>query len=62
MQKYCGCVFSEEESMIGREISKKMLAKGVSPTNKNVREVIETEKIDGLVVPGAIKKSFSREN
>lgn len=62
MQKYCGCVFSEEESGIGREISKKMLARGVSPTNANVRKVIEAEKIDGLVVPGAIKKSFSRED
>ena len=49
MQKYCGCVFSEEESMIGRKIGKQMQKKGVSPTNANVREVIERSKIDGLV-------------
>ena len=61
MQKYCGCVFTEEESMIGREIGRKMLTKGVSPTNANVRSIIEAEKIDGLVVPGALKKSLSRE-
>ena len=40
MQKYCGCVFSEEESMLGREISQKMKKKGLSPTNRNVRTVI----------------------
>lgn len=40
MQKYCGCVFSEEESMLGREISRKMKKKGLAPTNKNVRTVI----------------------
>jgi predicted adenine nucleotide alpha hydrolase (AANH) superfamily ATPase len=62
MQKYCGCVFSEEESGIGREIGRKMLAKGISPTNANVRKVIEAEKIDGLVVPSAIKQSFSRDS
>ena len=49
MQKYCGCVFSEEESMIGRKIGKQMQKKGVSPTNANVREVIERSKVDGLV-------------
>ena len=40
MQKYCGCVFSEEESMLGREIGRKMRKKGISPTNQNVRSVI----------------------
>jgi predicted adenine nucleotide alpha hydrolase (AANH) superfamily ATPase len=49
MQKYCGCVFSEEESMIGRKIGKQMQKKGISPTNANVREVIERSKVDGLV-------------
>ena len=49
MQKYCGCVFSEEESAIGRKIGKKMQKNGVSPTNANVREVIERSKVDGLV-------------
>ena len=53
MQKYCGCVFSEEESMIGRKIGKQMQKKGVSPTNANVREVIERSKVDGLVVGDA---------
>ena len=61
MQKYCGCVFSEEESGIGREIGRKMLAQGVSPTNANVRKIIEDKKVDGLVVPSVIKQSFSRE-
>lgn len=51
MQKYCGCVFSEEESMIGREIGKKMLKRGVSPTNANVRQVIEHSKVNGEVKP-----------
>ena len=44
MQKYCGCIFSEEESMIGREIAKTLKKQGISPTNQNVRKVIEEEK------------------
>lgn len=54
MQKYCGCIFSEEESMIGREIGKKLKKSGVSPTNANVRKVIEENKIDNLIKPGNI--------
>lgn len=44
MQKYCGCIFSEEESMLGREVAKQMKQKGISPTNQNVRKVIEKTK------------------
>ena len=46
MQKYCGCVFSEEESMLGREIAKPMKRANISPTNQNVRKVIERTKAD----------------
>ncbi|MBR5621057.1 epoxyqueuosine reductase QueH [Candidatus Saccharibacteria bacterium] len=46
MQKYCGCVFSEEESMLGREIAKPMKKANISPTNQNVRKVIERTKTD----------------
>ena len=57
MQKYCGCVFSEEESGIGREIGRDLKKQGISPTNANVREVIEQNKVDGLVIPDQIKAS-----
>lgn len=40
MQKYCGCVFSEEESGIGREVGRKLKKQGVSPTNQNVRKYL----------------------
>ena len=49
MQKYCGCVFSEEESGIGREIGRQLKRTGVSPTNANVRTVIEQSKEDNLL-------------
>ncbi len=58
MQKYCGCVFSEEESMIGRELGRKMLKNGISPTNVNVRKVIEEGKVDNLVSVSRLKKNF----
>lgn len=54
MQKYCGCVFSEEESMLGRQLAKKMQKHGLAPTNTNVRKFIEQSKRDGLVVPSKI--------
>ncbi len=41
MQKYCGCVFSEEESGLGREMSRKLKKEGVKPTNQNVRKIIK---------------------
>ena len=44
MQKYCGCVFSEEESMIGREMAKSLKKAGIKPTNQNVRREIEKRK------------------
>lgn len=40
MQKYCGCVFSEEESRIGREKSRELKRDGIKPTNENVRKKI----------------------
>ncbi len=40
MQKYCGCVFSEEESRIGREKSRELKRSGIKPTNENVRKII----------------------
>ena len=51
MQKYCGCVFSEEESGVGREIGRVLKKQGISPTNANVRKIIEQKKVNGLVVP-----------
>lgn len=59
MQKYCGCVFSEEESGIGREIGRKMKKQGISPTNANVRKLIESCKIDGAVKPGVVKAAVN---
>ena len=56
MQKYCGCVFSEEESFIGREIGRKMQKAGISPTNANVRKVIDENKTDGLVTIDRLKR------
>ena len=49
MQKYCGCVFSEEESGLGREMAKQLKKQGISPTNANVRKIIEERKIDGII-------------
>ncbi len=44
MQKYCGCVFSEEESMFGRKMAKSLKKAGIKPTNQNVRREIEKRK------------------
>ena len=41
MQKYCGCVFSEEESGLGREMNRKLKKEGIKPTNQNVRKIIK---------------------
>ncbi len=43
MQKYCGCVYSEEEGMIGRKMARKFKKAGVSPTNENVRKYLMGE-------------------
>lgn len=59
MQKYCGCVFSEEESMLGREIAKPMKKAGVSPTNQNVRKAIEHTKKDGELNAENLTKNIS---
>lgn len=54
MQKYCGCVYSEEESGLGREIAKKLKKQGISPTNANVRKIIEEKKVENLIIPGRL--------
>ena len=58
MQKYCGCVFSEEESFLGREVARKMQKAGISPTNANVRKVIEKSKVDNIVIPGKMPENI----
>ena len=55
MQKYCGCVFSEEESGLGREVGRKLKKQGISPTNANVRKLIEENKSgDGFISPSRL--------
>ena len=55
MQKYCGCVFSEEESGLGREVGRKLKKQGISPTNANVRRLIEENKTDdGFISPARL--------
>ena len=58
MQKYCGCVFSEEESFLGREVARKMQKAGISPTNANVRKVIEKSKVDNIVIPSKMAENI----
>ncbi|MBP5656392.1 epoxyqueuosine reductase QueH [Candidatus Saccharibacteria bacterium] len=58
MQKYCGCVFSEEESGIGREIGRTLKKQGISPTNANVRKIIENNKDNGLVRPDRLAQNI----
>jgi len=55
MQKYCGCVYSEEESGLGREIAKQLKKQGISPTNANVRKIIEERKENGIIYPEKLK-------
>ncbi|MBR0467801.1 epoxyqueuosine reductase QueH [Candidatus Saccharibacteria bacterium] len=40
MQKYCGCVYSEEEGMIGRKMGRKLKKAGIAPTNENIRKYV----------------------
>ena len=65
MQKYCGCVFSEEESGVGRELNRKLKKIGISPTNANVRKVIEKSKTGNILIPtqldAAIAKAFPEQ-
>ena len=49
MQKYCGCVYSEEESFVGRKFARKMRKQGISPTNANARKIIEDNKQGGIL-------------
>ena len=64
MQKCCGCVFSEEESGVGRELNRKLKKIGISPTNANVRKVIEESKTGNILIPtqldAAIAKAFPK--
>lgn len=48
MQKYCGCVFSEEEAMVGRELSRKLKKANIKPTNANVRRIIAENQKRGI--------------
>ncbi|MBR1802036.1 epoxyqueuosine reductase QueH [Candidatus Saccharibacteria bacterium] len=41
MQKYCGCVYSEEESTFARQNKKLFKEKGLKPTNENARRLLE---------------------
>lgn len=61
MQKYCGCVFSEEESGIGREIGRKLRKQGISPTNANVRKYIEMNKVENIVIPSRMAETIRQE-
>jgi predicted adenine nucleotide alpha hydrolase (AANH) superfamily ATPase len=41
MQKYCGCVYSEEESTFARTNKKLFKNRDLKPTNENARKLIE---------------------
>ena len=41
MQKYCGCVYSEEESTFARNNKKLFKDRDLKPTNENARKLIE---------------------
>ena len=56
MQKYCGCIYSEEESGIGREIAKPLKKQGISPTNANVRQIIEANKDENIINPSELAR------
>lgn len=56
MQKYCGCIYSEEESGIGREIAKTLKKQGISPTNANVRQIIEANKDENIINPSELAR------
>ena len=58
MQKYCGCVYSEEESGLGREIAKQLKKQGISPTNANVRKIIEERKEGNIINPSKLKEQL----
>lgn len=60
MQKYCGCVFSEEESGLGREVAREMKKSGISPTNQNVRKIIEETKRAGEVNKANLRTRIKR--
>ena len=57
--------FSEEESGVGRELNRKLKKIGISPTNANVRKVIEESKTGNILIPtqldAAIAKAFPEQ-
>lgn len=44
MQKYCGCIYSEEESTFARKNKKLLKELNLKPTNENARKLIEKSK------------------
>ena len=42
MQKYCGCVYSEEESTFARQNKKLFKEKNLKPTNENARKLMSS--------------------
>ena len=44
MQKYCGCIFSEEESAVSKMVKKDLKKKGIKPTDEVARKLIDKEK------------------
>ena len=44
MQKYCGCIYSEEESTFARQNKKLFKSKDLKPTNENARRLIEASQ------------------
>lgn len=44
MQKYCGCIYSEEESYFARTHKKLFKEKNLPPTNENARQLIEASQ------------------
>lgn len=59
MQKYCGCVYSEEEAFIGRELKKELKKRNISPTNENVRQIIEENKVKKMVHPEGFEPTIA---
>ena len=63
MQKYCGCVYSEEEAYVGREIAKELKRQGQTPTDVNIRKVIEKAKLNnGFLDTAKLKEAIAKVN
>lgn len=44
MQKYCGCIFSQEEAEVSKMYRKDLKKKGINPTDEEARKLINQEK------------------